>query len=771
MNEVLGRNAYGVAVRQPNGQVLFLPPSAAVPPQPPIDPQPEDLLPPTAEQVAAASAPPGAPDLGPPLAPPPGMPAEAAPPLAASSSAPSAPLPPLAAAPPPLGSTGPEALGAPVPVGAVGAPSPLSAGAAVPAPAPAPAPAAGAPSPSPLAAPPLTTPSPTGGPTGGPPAPPNVTISPEEEEAAKTLTLGVLAQQKAEDEAALIRARNAEVEKLQTNKVEAHAILAKRNQELLTGYQEAMRAKADYNAKLAKQDDDDGPSIAQIIILSIGALGAALNRDPRGVQPILDIFARKAEINAKKQVTRLGELDKQVDAQQNLLSASNQQAKALTESLKIEEGALLEKYARDVDEIAKRYQGQEAYVTAQKVAAGIRRTAEEKARSAANDQQKLEIDRKRIEQDDINSRRTTSLGYSRIAEDKAQREMIDKRTRELAEADNKLKERDLLLKEAAHALDVDTKTGERRIFGLPEVNIDGSGAPIIKNGKPVLKRTILTNSDGKEWRPGTKEEAVLARSTIGSAVKSTTLIDKATTLIDRYGWSSDLLRSSEWQAVQSTFTEIQMSRKSEGDLALGVITGPDMELLGKILGGDPTGVRDPVPSLRTARANILIGVNSRLVGLGYDGAAFDSPEISSRGLQEKLRNTPAEELVRKAQARGKDNLSDIARLAGWSQKNAGDLDALTQEDMAALRKSAFDPRSKIERDVRAYPTQGAAAAIVALGRGAADKSNSAEDRAAYLDGLRVMAQDKSPVVRKRAAAAARMWGLDIGTVEGEGGKK
>lgn len=89
------------------------------------------------------------------------------------------------------------------------------------------------------------------------------------------------------------------------------------------------------------------------------------------------------------------------------------------------------------------------------------------------------------------------------------------------------------------------------------------------------------------------------------------LIDRIIALREKYGWSSNLAKSPEWRQVQADYTQLQLTKKDID--GLGVITGPDLELLEKSVGtGDPTEVRDPLPGLRAARRNIVDRLNSEI---------------------------------------------------------------------------------------------------------------------------------------------------------------
>lgn len=558
--------------------------------------------------------------------------------------------------------------------------------------------------------------------------------TPEEAEQVALLTKGILGKQQAEDEGELIKLRNSAIAQKEQDAFKARLLLDERKAMLTDQYAQAVTARADQNAKIAKQSKEDGISVGKMIVLAIGALGAALNRDPRGVQPLIDIFEAKAEKEAQRRVQEADRLEGIVKDRAGVLLSASKESEGLTDKLRIEKAAIMEEYARNAEAVAKHYQGETAFVEAHRIAAETRKRNAAAVAEAAAKQVDQETALRRIVQDDINSRRSATTAYARIFEDRRQHGLdFEQRARKI-----ELEEQDLQLKK-------DQTIGERRVFGLPSINLDSTGAPVLDaKGRPTFSRNILSNTDGSEFRPPTKEEAVDARAAVGGANKAAQLIDKAITLIKNNGWSSDLIRSPEWQEVKSTFREIQLARKGPQDLGLGVITGPDMELLNDILGGDPTGVRDPTTSLRTARDNIMLGVNAKLVGMGYDGNTFSVPELFPGGRDSPTaQDTPAQKLLRKAQERGQVGVN-----AARNQR------LLSEEDRKKLTgPNAIDPR--------ALPTRGAALAIDDLGRLAASSRTPPEEKQQYIAAIRELAKDPSPEIQNRVRSMAAQRGIEL----------
>lgn len=142
-----------------------------------------------------------------------------------------------------------------------------------------------------------------------------------------------------------------------------------------------------------------------------------------------------------------------------------------------------------------------------------------------------------------------------------------------------------------------------------------------------LKGVVRTNSPeerDREFAVGgvldDKGEPIRFRSTTaadkiagakGSVDSAVGLIDKIALARQKYGWSSDLVRSPEWRQMQADYGALVLQKKNTDQL--GVLSEGDMELIGKSLGTtDPTEARDPLPGLRSARSNMVENLNAQI---------------------------------------------------------------------------------------------------------------------------------------------------------------
>jgi hypothetical protein len=167
-----------------------------------------------------------------------------------------------------------------------------------------------------------------------------------------------------------------------------------------------------------------------------------------------------------------------------------------------------------------------------------------------------------------------------------------------AEVEARLKAAELRKKEAdATAAELEVSGGERaRKLGVGELVRD--------DGRPVLFRST--------------ESAEKVANSQGAAKLATQLIDKLLVARKQHGWSSDLFKSDEWRQMQGDYSQLQLAKKTTDEL--GVLAGPDMDLIERALGtSDPTEVRDPTAGLENARNNLVAQFNARAQSQVADG--------------------------------------------------------------------------------------------------------------------------------------------------------
>lgn len=166
----------------------------------------------------------------------------------------------------------------------------------------------------------------------------------------------------------------------------------------------------------------------------------------------------------------------------------------------------------------------------------------------------------------------------------------------------------------------------------------GKGA----DGKPTVQPVVLKNSDGSVWTAPTEKEAVDLRAKRAAVETMIPVIDEVRRLHQKYGGSSDILRSPEWQKAKADWAALKLKEKDLNQL--GAISGSDMELIDGILGAsDPTSFRDIGPGLDKARENMVLTFNKSLRHEGnYTGPDIDFPDSASADTPQ---DTPVQERV------------------------------------------------------------------------------------------------------------------------------
>jgi hypothetical protein len=131
-----------------------------------------------------------------------------------------------------------------------------------------------------------------------------------------------------------------------------------------------------------------------------------------------------------------------------------------------------------------------------------------------------------------------------------------------------------------------------------------------------------------------KGEPILFRNTdvAGAVTKLKSSTDRATALLDNlivardaHGFSSNTVKSDEWQQMQSDYANLQLEIKNTAEL--GVLAGPDMDIIGRALGtDDPTEFRNVTAGMKAARSNLVKKLNSTIKSNNDDAAYYEPPK-------------------------------------------------------------------------------------------------------------------------------------------------
>jgi hypothetical protein len=250
-----------------------------------------------------------------------------------------------------------------------------------------------------------------------------------------------------------------------------------------------------------------------------------------------------------------------------------------------------------------------------------------------------------------------------------------------------------------------------------------------KDGLPEVAYEPFKQKDGTIFK-ASKINAPKLQMKKASVDNLVQLIDDTVNLMERHGSEADLLKSPEWQQMQANWGAMAIDEKTISEL--GVIAGPDMELIAKKLGtGDPTQIRDTTPGLRQARQNTLDKFNKELRASLYNGPEYKITEQTSKGIQDRVKNTP---------------LQDTQATAQRIVRPGEDPIFSTGESLKAALKGET-PVPPLEPTARAS----------VFGAAALAKNGNAE----ALSMLKIMGSSANPALRTAAREAAKAAGLSI----------
>lgn len=206
------------------------------------------------------------------------------------------------------------------------------------------------------------------------------------------------------------------------------------------------------------------------------------------------------------------------------------------------------------------------------------------------------------------------------------------------------------------------------------------------DGKPLL------DAGGKSVHGRDIAEANKITEQIADTDEVIRMMDEVLRLRKKHGWSSGLGASPEWRKMQANWAGVILKKKNIDEL--GVIAGPDMELMGKALGAeDPTSLRDPTPGIEQGRQNAVQGLHGRL---RIKGVADNSlPQYPETWKKQAPSATAVDEAIKETMTPGDivDDRADLSRagfaahmadLAGGAKAPAAEVRAKVQylEDAA-----------------------------------------------------------------------------------------
>jgi hypothetical protein len=275
----------------------------------------------------------------------------------------------------------------------------------------------------------------------------------------------------------------------------------------------------------------------------------------------------------------------------------------------------LQRHAALVDRVGKRYESIEQREAAKQLAATLRAQAAQFQGTAV-------------------AKESEARARARAA-----RQAAVMRSQEAAEKQRRwMAEHDIVGVDPKTGLYIKAQGGEEALktekLGAETTKAKADAAAAILAGSPEERERQfgvggIKTSDGQPVLAGNVDEAKVFRAQKAATDNAALLIDKMIAAREKYGWSSDLLKSDEWRTIKADHAALQLEIKETGKL--GVLAGPDMGVIDSYVGtSDPTEVRDPTAGLKTARSNIVNKYNSSVKSLNPKAARYEPPKFAAR---------------------------------------------------------------------------------------------------------------------------------------------
>lgn len=401
-----------------------------------------------------------------------------------------------------------------------------------------------------------------------------------------------------------------------------------------------------------------GMSTGELVMAAIAGLGSALKG--QGAQnPALPIIMQKIQQDVDDQIRERDELGKQSSALKGSLDYAREVASSAQAQRLAAYGLEMQRQGQMIETVGKRMESPIKKAQAMETAAALRSEGTAKYGAAMQMQHAEDQAKAAREQAERDSRRRAAEAGARLREDARQFDASDKRIRDLAALDYE--------KEVAKA--VATGDVERAKLMAAQAKEErelaiGGGAALKGGPAPSaaiqqmneLSRKLgiehridqpgfdekgrLLSRDGSVWKAPDQVSAQALRKQVAATINASNMIDEILRLRDQHGWSSDLMKSSEWRKMQANKGAIIVQMKNAAEL--GALSGPDMELIESMLGTkDVTEFRDPSDGLRQAKAKMQENTRGTLAVAGYDGDAFNVVDNSKESAAPRDRDIAA----------------------------------------------------------------------------------------------------------------------------------
>jgi hypothetical protein len=382
-----------------------------------------------------------------------------------------------------------------------------------------------------------------------------------------------------------------------------------------------------------------GMSTGEIVMAAIAGFGSAM-KGQGDQNPALGVIMGNIQRDVDDQIRERDELGKQSSALKGSLDYAREVASSAQAQRVAAYGLEMQRQGQMLETVAKRMEPGIKRANMEQTSAALISDGVGKYGQALQMQHAEDAQKAAREQAERESRRSAATAAANRREDARQFDATDKRVRDLAALDAEKE-----LSKAIASGDVErakllaAQVKEERELGIAGgVMLKGGPSPLaaIKQMND-LNRTLgipdrieqqgfnekgyLVSRDGAVWKAPDATSAQALRKQVSATINASNMIDEVLRLRDQHGWSSDLLKSSEWRKMQANKGAIIVQMKNAAEL--GALSGPDMELIEAMLGTkDVTEFRDPSDGLRQAKTKMQENTRGVLGVAGYDGDAF-----------------------------------------------------------------------------------------------------------------------------------------------------
>lgn len=213
-----------------------------------------------------------------------------------------------------------------------------------------------------------------------------------------------------------------------------------------------------------------------------------------------------------------------------------------------------------------------------------------------------------------------------------------------------------------------------------------------------VRQDLMRNKDGSAFTIDDPTERRETRKVKAATDTLLHLMDEARRL--RTGWTTATGNSDEFQQLQADWSTAKVVAKDL--LGLGVIAGPDMDLIDGFLGtGDPTKWKSPEAGIKQARQNVLRVANDKFHAAGFDGdyapADLGAPAAARNSAEQEKYN----ELLQSDSGTRQDTIGKKA----WTVPTIGPIARLAEHGIRAATGNLRSPIDDREEQMLQVWTQ------------------------------------------------------------------